>query len=79
VSYAPEMSDSDGVAARVTELESRYTLQNELLQQLSDVVFAQQKELATLALRLSALERRQVHASIDLDQREPEDDPPPHY
>jgi SlyX protein len=73
------MSDSDPVFARVTELETRYTLQQDLLQQLSDVVFAQQKELTALALRVSRLEGRLALVAAEADQREPQDEPPPHY
>jgi SlyX protein len=73
------MADPEAIAGRVTELESRYTLESDLLQQLSDVVFSQQKELSALARRVAALERRLANVSAEVEQRDPDEEPPPHY
>jgi SlyX protein len=43
---------------RLTELELRYTRQQALLQELSDVLFTQQRELDALKLEVSALRSR---------------------
>jgi|JI10StandDraft_1071094.scaffolds.fasta_scaffold87804_2 uncharacterized coiled-coil protein SlyX len=60
---------------RITELEMRYTLQQDLVRQLSDVVLQQGRELDLLRGELERLRSRQHEAPnpINLDER------PPHY
>lgn len=60
---------------RITELELRYTLQQDLLQQLSDVVLRHQQELDRLRRELDLLRTSRDEAPIPLNAEEP----PPHY
>lgn len=70
--------DCARLAARVTELETRYTLQDDTLQKLSDVLWRQQRQIEALETRVAALERRV--ASLDSsDLPAPDDEVPPHY
>ena len=61
--------------ARLTELEIRYTHQEELLLQLSDVVADQQQQLAALRDEVKRLHERISSQGGD----GPVDEPPPHY
>jgi SlyX protein len=61
--------------ARIIELEIRYTHQQRLLEELSDVVAEQARALEGLTKELAAL-RQRVAA---LGEDEPNNDPPPHY
>ena len=60
---------------RVTELEVRYTLQQELLRQLSDVVLQHGRELDALRRELDLLRSRQHDAPTPASA----DELPPHY
>lgn len=73
------MSSDPSAEVRLTELEVRYTLQKELLDELSGVLYEQRRLIDGLLKRLEALERRAqaeggVERAID-----PEADVPPHY
>lgn len=63
---------------RIIELETRYTHQQAMLQDLSDVLFAQQKTIDALKSEVEWLKKR-------LEAFEPGlvdvtgDEPPPHY
>jgi uncharacterized coiled-coil protein SlyX len=71
-------SDPPGPAARLTELELRYTLQQDLIDKLSAELFRQQRELDGLGARLAALEGRV--AGLDAPgEGPPPDEAPPHY
>ncbi|MEB2310695.1 MAG: SlyX family protein [Sorangiineae bacterium] len=59
---------------RVVDLEIRYTHYERLTEELSGVLYEQQRALAALAVRVKSLEER-VRALAD----EPGDAPPPHY
>jgi SlyX protein len=59
---------------RLTELEIRYTHQQELLEQLSDVIAQQGLEIASLRAALGALQRQADAAGLT-----PPNEPPPHY
>jgi len=61
--------------ARITELEIRYTHQQRLLEELSDVVAEQARVLDQVTKEVAAL-RLRVAA---LGEDEPSNDPPPHY
>jgi uncharacterized coiled-coil protein SlyX len=60
---------------RIEELEIRYTLQQDLLQQLSDVVAKQGTELARLRSEMDELRRPQRNEPLPFDPNER----PPHY
>lgn len=60
---------------RLTELEMRYTLQQELLQQLSDVVHQHEREIDRLRREVEQLRGRVADGGVPLDP----DEKPPHY
>ena len=62
---------------KVTELEIRYTQQEDSLQQISDIVATQQDEIARLKLELQELRGQLLKALPDDDDAS--DDLPPHY
>lgn len=65
---------------RIDELESRLAFQDDTLQTLNEVVFAQQRLLERLEMQVKALARRQEELLSQLGQPgETEDAPPPHY
>jgi SlyX protein len=65
--------------SRLTELESRIAFQDHALQELSDVVARQQREIDQLRLLLEAL-RAQLAALASPGLTHPrEEPPPPHY
>jgi uncharacterized coiled-coil protein SlyX len=67
--------DDGDTAARLTELELRYTLQQELLRQLNDVLVEQSRELDSLRRELERLKSRLSDGPGPLDP----DERPPHY
>ena len=64
---------------RLTEIETKLAFQEAAVQELSDLVYAQQKEIE----RLTALTRRLLDRIDTLSERggdsEPADEVPPHY
>ena len=62
---------------RIVELELRFTEQESLLQELSSVIFAQQRELEALRAHVAVLEKKlQAEPGlVDASDKEP----PPHY
>lgn len=60
---------------RIVDLEVRYTHIERLLGELSDVVYAQQRAIDNLVVRVQALEER-MRA---LSEQAPGDAVPPHY
>ncbi|MFL5320430.1 MAG: SlyX family protein [Myxococcaceae bacterium] len=62
---------------RLRELELRFTEQQDLLQQLSEVVYAQQRNLDVLTAQLNALRQKLEAEPGVVDPREQEK--PPHY
>jgi SlyX protein len=60
---------------RIVELEIRYTHQQRMLEELSDVVAEQGRTIDRLAKELLALRARVA----ELGDEEPGDDKPPHY
>ncbi len=60
------------------ELEIRYTHQESLLQELSAVLFEQQKTIAGLETRVRELEARITESGEEGAEPIP-NDPPPHY
>ncbi len=65
-------SASEGLEARVTDLEIRITHQNELLEQLNEVIYAQQKQIDVLAGKMAGLEKQATDPA-------PANEKPPHY
>ena len=63
--------------ARFIELELRYMQQAELLQQLSDVMYAQQQELTALRTEVDLLKRKLEGEPGLVDAKQQER--PPHY
>jgi len=65
---------------RVAELETRQAFQDDSLQALNDVIFAQQQELERLKAQVQALASRQAELLGQLGGEElGEEPPPPHY
>ena len=62
---------------RLRELELRFTEQQELLQQLSEVVYAQQKTIDSMSLQMNQLRQKMEAEPGIVDPREQEK--PPHY
>jgi uncharacterized coiled-coil protein SlyX len=60
---------------RIDELEIRYTLQQDLIAQLSDVVARHEKELAKLRALVEELRSPRENAQLPFDPNEV----PPHY
>jgi SlyX protein len=63
--------------SRLIELELRYMQQAELLQQLSDVLYAQQQELDALRTEVDLLKRKLEGEPGLVDAKQQER--PPHY
>lgn len=57
---------------RITELEIRLTHQNDLVEQLNDVIYDQQKQMDLLVKRITALEKQ-------VSDPAPANEKPPHY
>jgi SlyX protein len=68
----------DPLAARLAELEARFTLQQDTLDKLSEELWRQQRELEALRARVATVEARAAAPSEAGDAPEP-DEPPPHY
>lgn len=64
---------------RLEEMETRIAFQDSTIQDLSDIVASQQKEIERLLLAVAALEEqvRSITPSLVADQAE--EVPPPHY
>ncbi len=63
--------------SRIVELELRYMQQQELLQELSDVLYAQQRELETLRAEVEFLKKKLEGEPGLVEARQQEK--PPHY
>ncbi|HTJ83154.1 MAG TPA: SlyX family protein [Polyangiaceae bacterium] len=61
--------------SRIVDLEVRYTHQERTIEELSRVVFEQQKVIVELEARLKGLEKRAALAG----EPTPPNEPPPHY
>ena len=64
--------------SRVTELESKISLAEDLLDALNRTVYQQQQQIDELKREVRAL-RRQLHDAGPAASRNPEDNVPPHY
>lgn len=63
---------------RITDLEARLAFQDDTIQTLSDVLFAQQRTVEQLQAQLGVLARRQEDIQGRMGGEEDEA-PPPHY
>ncbi|HEX8439675.1 SlyX family protein [Archangium sp.] len=63
--------------SRIVELELRYMQQQELLQQLNEVMYAQQRELDALRADVESLKKKLEGEPGLVDARQQEK--PPHY
>lgn len=63
---------------RITDLEARLAFQDDAIQTLSDVLFAQQRAVERLQSQLGVLARRQEDMQSRMGGEEDEA-PPPHY
>lgn len=63
---------------RITDLEARLAFQDDVIQTLSDVLFAQQRTVERLQAQLGVLARRQEDMQSRMGGEEDEA-PPPHY
>ena len=67
------------IEERVTELESKFAFQENMIQELNDVLIAQQKNIDNLFLKLQTV-IAQLDAVMPADiAPESEETPPPHY
>lgn len=71
------MSESPEVVARVQELEIKAMEQQRLLADLSEVIYAQQRELDELGKRVHRLGQKLAAEPGLVDQNQ--EDKPPHY
>jgi uncharacterized coiled-coil protein SlyX len=71
------MSDSPDIEARLQELEIKAMEQQRLLSDLSEVIYAQQRELDELGQRVQRLGQKLAAEPGLVDQNQ--DDKPPHY
>jgi uncharacterized coiled-coil protein SlyX len=71
------MSDSVEVVARIQELEIKAMEQQRLLSDLSEVIYAQQRELDELSKLVSRLSQKLAAEPGLVDRNH--DDKPPHY
>ncbi|MCQ4306506.1 SlyX family protein [Pseudomonas stutzeri] len=63
---------------RITDLEARLAFQDDTIQTLNDVLFAQQRTVERLQAQLGVLARRQEDMQSRMGGEEDEA-PPPHY
>lgn len=64
---------------RLTDLESRFAFQEQAIQELSDVVARQQREIDTLVRELEMLREYVRNITPSMVASEAEETPPPHY
>lgn len=65
--------DSNDQDRRITDLEMRITLQDDLVEQLNAVIYEQQKQIDVILKKVSALEKQSD------DPTAPRNEKPPHY
>lgn len=75
----PKDDELERTRARIVELEVRYTHQERLIAELSDVLYEQRRALDQAVRRVTALEQRLNEASSTPRPRDPKDEVPPHY
>ncbi|MDQ6979415.1 MAG: SlyX family protein [Mariprofundaceae bacterium] len=66
------------IAARLTELENRFSYQEHTIQQLNEVVIAQQKQLEQQQRALDGMQQLLAQGESNI-RRADEEVPPPHY
>jgi SlyX protein len=75
----PRDTELDRALARIVELEVRYTHQEKVLSDLSDVLYEQRRAFDKLVVRVVALEQKLSELTATPRVRDPKDDVPPHY
>lgn len=73
------MPSHDDLQARVTELELRYSEQEDTIQQMSREVFELQQKVDLLVKQVRSLKQRLPLEPDDAPPRTLEDEKPPHY
>jgi SlyX protein len=68
---SPAMTNEDYLENRLTELEIKFTRQDDLLEQLNNVIYAQQKQIDELNKKIKVLESKPALTPVN--------EPPPHY
>jgi SlyX protein len=79
VSDPREPDELSRAPLRIVELEVRYTHQETLLRDLSDVLYRQQQVIDGLSERVRSLEQKLGEIAAPVRAARPEDDLPPHY
>jgi SlyX protein len=74
IGYTGEMTSEE-----IERIETKIAFLENANVELSDVVYRQQQELASLRARLDALAQRLEVAQTPYTPRTPEDERPPHY
>ena len=69
---------SDDEAKRLTDIETKIALQEDLLDTLNQLIYQQQKKLSELEMLYSALVRN-LKVSHSDSENSPTNDRPPHY
>lgn len=72
-------ADSEQLAARVVELETRLAFQDDTLHQLNDALLVQQRTVEQLRRELAALTDRLRGFDPSPVGRREDEPPPPHY
>ncbi len=68
------------VENRLTDIETKHSYQEKLIQDLSDVVYEQQQQIDSLAKKLNGLVKQLQDLSETVPQMSaPTDEKPPHY
>ncbi|MCK5581199.1 MAG: SlyX family protein [Candidatus Omnitrophica bacterium] len=62
---------------RIIELEKRVAFQDHMLEEMNEILVAQQKEVEILKRQLKLFEEKIT--SVDLVKRQEDEEPPPHY
>ena len=65
--------------SRLEEIEVKLAFQEQSLQELSDVVYRQERSLEAIEERLAIISERLSQVLESVPDATPEDPPPPHY
>ncbi|MEZ4221108.1 MAG: SlyX family protein [Polyangiaceae bacterium] len=67
------------LSKRLVELEVRYTHQQDTIEQLSDALYAQQREIDALKAKLGNIDKRMAESGGVEPVTDPSIERPPHY
>lgn len=76
---SPMSAESSGLAARITELETRLAFQDQTVQTLNEVVTRQQRDLDRVQHEIETLKARLRGLEPSPVGRREDEPPPPHY